>query len=457
MSKPQDAGLKYVRELSMQTFRTSSSAYNHIESKIGKTKTAEMVSWFNRRMQFDLEKEDDFYTYKNSDLTTSMLASEAFDTDYIRRMCNWIEDNRELFGETILDVGCDCGILTCYLAKTFPESRVVGIDRNENAILRAQELAEKLNVTNVSFQQANVYDYHERYETVLSTRLTQENVAEPVHTVYDTFYHIARSYKDALRPMMHALTGLVQPEGCLISGIMVGVDPYLYATLSLLSEAECYPVNSEILKYSQFEDSIRMQMVVSFNDKEFCDDKIMEIYQAFLNSEDRKNDLMKPYLVSPQEFWSKLLFNVRVKETMKAGEASYTGWEANIMLDDTADKLIEGYFLYPQNSDTPFIGSLWTNINDDTALVVFANADDSIALQSWFNMDISQKEGQLSQLHDSLKRSAESGNIARITKLDYIDGEFVETDVPLSEIVGHEIKEKPKMPKHDFADLLRPH
>ena len=457
MSKPQDAGLKYVRELSMQTFRSSSSAYNHIESKIGRAKTVELVNWFDRRTRSNLATENAFYSYKNSDLTTSMLASEAFDTDYIRRMCNWIEENRELFGETILDVGCDCGILTCYLAKTFPESQVVGIDRNENAVLRAQELAEKLNVTNVRFEQADLFDYHKQYETVLATRITQENVNEPVRTVYDTFYHIARDYKDSLRSMMKALTGLVEPEGCLITGIMVGVDPYLYATLSLLSEAECYPVNSESLKYSQFDNSIQIQMIVSFNDKEFHDEKIMEIYQAFMNSEEHKNDLMKPYLVSSQEFWSKLLFNIRVKETMKAGEASYTGWEANIMLDDTADKLIEGYFIYPKNSNTPFIGSLWTNINDDTALVVFANANDSIALQSWFNMDISQKDEQISQLHESLKRSVESGNVARIAKLDYMDGEFVETDVPLSEIVGHEVKEKQKMPKHDFADLLRPH
>ena len=457
MSKPQDAGLKYVRELSMQTFHSSSSAYDHIASKIGKLKTAELVTWFDRRTKTDLAKENDFYTFKNSDLTTSMLASEAFDTDYIRRMCNWIEENRELFGETILEVGCDCGILTCYLAKTFPEAQVVGIDRNENAVLRARELAEKLNVTNVSFQQANVYDYREQYDTVLATRITQENIAEPEHTRYDTFYHIARDYKDALRSLIRSLTKLIKPEGCLINGIMVGIDPYLYATLSLLSETECYPVNSEILQYSQFKESIRMQMIISFNDKEFCDDKIMEIYQDSINSEDWKNELLKPYLISPQEFWSKLMFNVRVRETMKMGEASYTGWEANIMLDDTADKLIEGYFIYPKNSNTPFIGSLWTNINDDTALVVFANANDSIALQSWFNMDMSQKEEQISLLHESLKRSVESGNVARIAKLDYIDGEFVETDVPLSEIVGHEIKEKPKMQKSDFADLLRPH
>jgi SAM-dependent methyltransferase len=69
---------------------------------------------------------------------------------------NWFARERLPSPKRLLDVGCDNGVLTCFYAKLFPDSEVVGIDLYESSIDRAKELAEKLSLNNVSFQVLNL-------------------------------------------------------------------------------------------------------------------------------------------------------------------------------------------------------------------------------------------------------------------------------------------------------------
>ena len=73
----------------------------------------------------------------------SLYLTGAFDGDIIRRTCNWITDHKDLFGDTILEIGCDIGLIPCFLAKTFPNSIVTAIDRCKNGLAIGQKLADK--------------------------------------------------------------------------------------------------------------------------------------------------------------------------------------------------------------------------------------------------------------------------------------------------------------------------
>lgn len=60
--------------------------------------------------------------------------------------------------KTVLDVGCDIGVLTCFYALLFPEATITGIDHCPEAIACATRLVERLQLRNVEFQQADMLD-----------------------------------------------------------------------------------------------------------------------------------------------------------------------------------------------------------------------------------------------------------------------------------------------------------
>lgn len=51
----------------------------------------------------------------------------------------------------ILDLGCNCGLTTLYLARCFPGSRVVGIERSAGLVARARDLASRAGLPRVEF------------------------------------------------------------------------------------------------------------------------------------------------------------------------------------------------------------------------------------------------------------------------------------------------------------------
>lgn len=74
--------------------------------------------------------------------------------------------------ETILDLACGTGILTCALAKKFPHSKVVGMDLQEEYLVYAR--AKKLDnaIKNVEFYQRSAEDVREgEYDLITASYL----------------------------------------------------------------------------------------------------------------------------------------------------------------------------------------------------------------------------------------------------------------------------------------------
>ena len=66
---------------------------------------------------------------------------------------------REESGAKVADVGCGHGISTILMAKTYPNSRIIGFDYHKPSIERARKEAEKEGLKNITFEVAGSTDY----------------------------------------------------------------------------------------------------------------------------------------------------------------------------------------------------------------------------------------------------------------------------------------------------------
>ncbi len=70
---------------------------------------------------------------------------------------------------TVLDLACGTGILTCALAKKFPNSRIVGIDLQEEYLNYARIKKNENNLKNVEFHERSAEDVNEGEYDLITT------------------------------------------------------------------------------------------------------------------------------------------------------------------------------------------------------------------------------------------------------------------------------------------------
>lgn len=172
MKRKKDAGLLYMQELGIVPAKNASQAREAVE------KLPDHEALF-RVLADDAAGPQAFYKVKNRDLETSMAVNGAFSGDVYRKACNVIDGAPELFGTEILDLGCEAGIMTCFLARRFPESRVTGTDLCPEAVAAARELKEKLGAENAAFAEAAGTRPAGSFDTVFSLRTMHENCDVP--------------------------------------------------------------------------------------------------------------------------------------------------------------------------------------------------------------------------------------------------------------------------------------
>lgn len=445
-----DDGLKYVRELSINYETTYDNAHRTMVKKLGQEMTDAFEKSFDERAEHNQSEraEIKFYDFKNETLNGSLVVSGVFDSSFYRNMCNWFSKHRDLFAEdkTILDVGCDCGILTCFVARCCPDAEVTGIDRSANAVARARELAEKLGVTNVRFEQVALKNVKETYDTVICTRVTQENVREPINNIFDTFYNLSEPYRKVLTKFLTELTTPVAEEGKLILGDMIGFDPMFYGEIRTLVGLQCTPVSGKTISYKQFEENHSMSLVICQKTEGVSLDEVV-YNEEKPNVQDEKAPLIRPYLKTKEDFYARNFFvGMFHDRDMSVGE--FYDWSANIMLEDTAKDLIEGYRIYDAARPYPFLISLWTNANDPTAIIYFGPNSDGTR-QYWRNMDLSMKDDTLDVIRGSIHRDYLTGR--KITRLSFDGEKLREERISINDVP--EAKIPPEMQGSGFQEL----
>lgn len=140
---------RYLRALGIPVLE-SEAAFDKHTAKLHKQHGA---AWervgeiINARASGDLSA--DIYTAKNANLDLS-LGVQALAVGVYRGLLSQIRGFTPA-PNAILDVGCENGVVACYLALLYPNARVVGVGHSVPAIDRARELARVLGIKSANF------------------------------------------------------------------------------------------------------------------------------------------------------------------------------------------------------------------------------------------------------------------------------------------------------------------
>jgi SAM-dependent methyltransferase len=170
----------YLDSLELKAFKTNHQFWSHLESRHDEKVLDQLDDAFIARAEGTNEEE--VYVIKNQNLRLSLDVAN-FSTDLYQRYFEWFMNRKENEPKKILDVGCDNGIVTCFYALLFPQSEVIGIDIQKNAIRCSTELAEKLNLTNVTFLKLDLTEINEQiqdhsFDLITSVRSFHEIIGE---------------------------------------------------------------------------------------------------------------------------------------------------------------------------------------------------------------------------------------------------------------------------------------
>lgn len=374
-----DPGLRYLKEIEFDRIRGKYGLADRLRKNFGNSK-AEKI-WDEWQSIPVGSKE--FYEFKNSDPEISKAFSEAYDGDIIRKACNYISNHKEYFGSTILEVGCDCGLISCFLAKTFPDSKIVSIDRCAAAIEIAKEFAKKQGVENIEFRSCDLKDVKDTFDTVFSMRTVHENNNAEEDLVNDLSEQAA-IFKEELTEYASSLSKVLSDQGALISVERIGRNALLLGWMEAMEDVDL-----------AFDLSCYEELIC-----EEAGDK--SEFQAFICFKGIESDIK-----------ARDMFDFACSKYLDYTQAEYEGWDAKIVFENRRGELIEGYILEYLSPPAKGRFALWTHSTDETGLIVYQNNNGNVTTS--FH-DISQKEELLESLHEALDEIRANWNVT-ITKI----------------------------------------
>jgi SAM-dependent methyltransferase len=181
----------------------------------------------------------DPYELKNSSLDLSLYVGEYYVSNAWREFASWLVKENLPPPSEVLDLGCETGVLTCLYAALWPTAKVVGVEHSVAAITAARELAKRLGLTNVLFEQSDARQFLDanvdRFNLITATFAMHELLAgakgrKPFTwgAKYERIEDIALSDAD-----LHAVGTLKAVSKALTEdGILISVDrsPHLGTT-----------------------------------------------------------------------------------------------------------------------------------------------------------------------------------------------------------------------------------
>lgn len=237
--KKKDVGLEFLQKIHFTRRPGQYAVSNELLKRIGREETLKFFeTWQSLE---DASKE--FYDLKNQNIDISTVVSEHYDSEIIRNFCNYLYDNREYIKGEVLDIGCESGFMTAFLAMYFPDIHITAIDRSERAIAVARERLERLGITNVQFKVADIKDLDEQYDTVISMRTLAENIDIDVvqWEIFDgaDFAYQFRRNKEELQPYADGISRRLKDNGHLISIERIQISSEMYGWLAALNDDNC--------------------------------------------------------------------------------------------------------------------------------------------------------------------------------------------------------------------------
>lgn len=330
--------IQYLEKLGVEDSKgNANNLLKQLKNIYNNKKAEKIFQGFFRIRDDDMKRK---YEYKNKDFERSMIFSGAFEYGYYVGVGKWLEQNKNLFGKNILDVGCDNGIMSCFLATLLPDSKITSIDLNKCSIEIANELKEKLNLNNIEFQVSDLSNItNQKYDTVLEMAILHENIntsLSPTNFMYldDQIEHWKKETQklaeDSVRPL--------EKEGTFISILRSEQNQMFIAWLQNLSELGMeFPIGNI--------NEIPIQEGVVRNEFQFIVSKLSS----------------KPNFEETYNWWLQSAYN-------KTEVPECTGYLSDIKLYVCAKDIITGYRYYDKNNDIVAEYALFSSKVDYTAV-----------------------------------------------------------------------------------------
>ena len=373
---------EYMQEIGFESVYSFYGLTKCLEKRFGLEKGREV----DKTLPLLKRRSREFYDYKNSDPYIAKLVSEAFDFDNVQVICNWIVKNEEFFGNTILEVGCDWGFFSCFLAKLFPESKITAIDCCSNAVRNARALAKQAGVCNVEFVECDLRDLKGTYNTVFSCRTIKENYDRNIRDSIDfslkDLPEQAELYRDSLRPYCKALRRNLAEHGKLICFEDIGRGSLLLGWIEAMLEQGLV---LDLDKYSEV--AVRKDIGET-------------VFHTFVASCGGSTEIDPLHLYH----------SANSRYVDYSGE-KHTGWDAKIVFDRKKGVRIKGYSIENKEYDERERYEVWTNREDEKTLLSYYKNSNEISILSIY--DISNEPEMYRAIQDALDVAVTIGGIVQ--------------------------------------------
>lgn len=238
-NKKKDIGLEFLQRIHFQRRQGSNAIYDELQKRYGEKKTEKFFNdWFSIK-----DATPQFYDLKNKNIDVSTIISENFDSGILRQFCNYLYEHKDYIKGEVLDVGCESGYMTAFLAMYFPETRITAIDRSENAVNVAKERIKKFGITNVQFKTTDIRDIDEQYDTVISMRTLMENIATSIidNDIFQgaEFLYQFRRNREEVQQYADTVLNVLKNGGHFISIERLQLSSLEYGWLSALNASNC--------------------------------------------------------------------------------------------------------------------------------------------------------------------------------------------------------------------------
>lgn len=349
-----------------------------LESFFGKRKAKELLAEWEKIGSGNNE----FYEFKNSDPNLSRIFTETFDGDILRQACNYVSEHREYFGGTILEVGCESGYMTAFLAKMFPNSKITAIDRCEPAIKAAKEKISAMNISNVEFRNCSLCDVDGLFDTVFCMRTIQENFNKnDLPHEGEPLLYLFAVYKALTEEYTHLLADHLTDFGTLCVFERIGHDPLLCGWLIQLEKSSCGILFG------------------TYKEVQCREAYLKNTFQAFVAQKGNKNTL-------------KQILNLWYAPVSHYNSSMNTlkEWKALDYLNRNAGRLIRGVRIYDSKTDEQ-IGrfALFEDCDSPQTIYLLVSTGNAEAI-SLFSYDRSVLHDALDKLQEMIRHNEEEGS-----------------------------------------------
>jgi tRNA G46 methylase TrmB len=129
----------YLKDVGVRRYPSFDTFTKYLQRKYGKNRIDELLEMIDRRGQGE---DVDIYPllYSSLELSIDFL---GFETDLHSNYLQWLLSECSdvaLNPSRVLDIGCGNGVLTCFYAKHFSDSEVVGVDDSTEAVTTLKTL-----------------------------------------------------------------------------------------------------------------------------------------------------------------------------------------------------------------------------------------------------------------------------------------------------------------------------